>query len=106
MDEPTSGLDSQSAFNIVRFLRKLAAAGQAILCTIHQPNSALFEQFDRLLLLQKGGEVVYQGPIGKDASVMLDYLSRRGADCPEDVNPAEFVLVSAYPHRLTSPSND
>lgn len=28
LDEPTSGLDSQSAFNIVRFLRKLAAAGQ------------------------------------------------------------------------------
>jgi ABC-type multidrug transport system ATPase subunit/ABC-type multidrug transport system permease subunit len=34
LDEPTSGLDSQSAFNIVRFLRKLAAAGQAILCTV------------------------------------------------------------------------
>src|ERR1700727_75164 len=29
LDEPSSGLDSQSAFNIVRFLRKLAGAGQA-----------------------------------------------------------------------------
>lgn len=29
--EPTSGLDGQSAYNIVRFLRKLAGAGQAIL---------------------------------------------------------------------------
>lgn len=28
LDEPTSGLDAQSAFNLVRFLRKLAAAGQ------------------------------------------------------------------------------
>ncbi|KAK4699639.1 hypothetical protein P7C70_g6621, partial [Phenoliferia sp. Uapishka_3] len=37
LDEPTSGLDGQSAFNIVRFLRKLAAAGQAILVTVHQP---------------------------------------------------------------------
>jgi ATP-binding cassette, subfamily G (WHITE), member 2, PDR len=45
LDEPTSGLDGQSAFNVVRFLRKLAAAGQAILCTIHQPNSMLFEHF-------------------------------------------------------------
>lgn len=30
LDEPTSGLDGQSAYNIVRFLRKLAAAGQAM----------------------------------------------------------------------------
>ncbi|KAK5938051.1 ATP-binding cassette transporter snq2 [Knufia obscura] len=92
LDEPTSGLDSQSAFNIVRFLRKLAAAGQAILCTIHQPNSALFENFDRLLLLQKGGECVYFGDVGEGASILLDYFARHGAYCPDDVNPAEFFL--------------
>lgn len=92
LDEPTSGLDSQSAFNIVRFLRKLAAAGQAILCTIHQPNSALFENFDRLLLLQRGGQCVYFGDIGKDAHVLLDYFRRHGADCPSDANPAEWML--------------
>lgn len=92
LDEPTSGLDSQSAFNIVRFLRKLSAAGQAILCTIHQPNSALFENFDRLLLLQRGGECVYFGDVGKDASILREYLERRGAYCPQDVNVAEFML--------------
>ena len=92
LDEPTSGLDSQSAFNIVRFLRKLSAAGQCILCTIHQPNSALFENFDRLLLLQKGGETVYFGDIGKDAHILLDYFRRNGADCPSDANPAEWML--------------
>jgi len=92
LDEPTSGLDSQSAFNIVRFLRKLAAAGQAILCTIHQPNSALFENFDRLLLLQKGGETVYFGDIGKDAHVLLSYFLKHGAECPPDANPAEWML--------------
>lgn len=47
LDEPTSGLDGQSAWNLVRFLRKLADQGQAILCTIHQPSSLLFESFDR-----------------------------------------------------------
>ncbi|KAF2871241.1 ABC-2 type transporter-domain-containing protein [Massariosphaeria phaeospora] len=92
LDEPTSGLDSQSAFNIVRFLRKLAAAGQAILCTIHQPNSALFENFDRLLLLQRGGQCVYFGDIGKDAHVLIDYFHRHGAECPPDANPAEWML--------------
>ncbi|KAK5166499.1 ATP-binding cassette transporter snq2 [Saxophila tyrrhenica] len=92
LDEPTSGLDSQSAFNIVRFLRKLAAAGQAILCTIHQPNASLFENFDRLLLLQKGGETVYFGDIGKDAHVLRKYFSKHGAECPPDANPAEWML--------------
>lgn len=38
LDEPTSGLDGQAAFNIVRFLRKLADVGQAVLVTIHQPS--------------------------------------------------------------------
>ncbi|KAK3945683.1 putative brefeldin a resistance protein [Diplogelasinospora grovesii] len=92
LDEPTSGLDSQSAFNIVRFLKKLAAAGQAILCTIHQPNAALFENFDRLLLLKSGGRCVYFGDIGKDASVLRDYLKRHGAIAKDTDNVAEFML--------------
>ncbi|KAK1759774.1 ABC-2 type transporter-domain-containing protein [Echria macrotheca] len=92
LDEPTSGLDSQSAFNIVRFLKKLAAAGQAIICTIHQPNAALFENFDRLLLLKSGGRCVYFGDIGKDASVLRDYLKRHGAVAKDTDNVAEFML--------------
>ena len=87
-----AGLDSQSAYNIVRFLRKLAQAGQAILCTIHQPNDSLFEQFDRLLLLQRGGRTVYFGEIGTDACVLRDYFKRNGAECPPRHNPAEFML--------------
>ncbi|PKS05034.1 hypothetical protein jhhlp_008400 [Lomentospora prolificans] len=92
LDEPTSGLDSQSAFNIVRFLKKLAAAGQAILCTIHQPNAALFENFDRLLLLQRGGRTVYFGDIGSDAHILREYLKRYGAVAGERDNVAEFML--------------
>ncbi|KAG6024571.1 hypothetical protein E4U41_001739, partial [Claviceps citrina] len=92
LDEPTSGLDSQSAFNIVRFLKKLAAAGQAILCTIHQPNAVLFENFDRLLLLQRGGRTVYFGDIGQDASILRAYLKRHGAEASPTDNVAEFML--------------
>ena len=92
LDEPTSGLDSQSAYNIIRFLRKLAAAGQAILCTIHQPNASLFEQFDRLLLLQSGGQTVYFGEIGEDADILVEYFRKHGAECPPNANPAEWML--------------
>jgi len=92
LDEPTTGLDGQSAYNIVRFLKKLAGAGQAILCTIHQPNAVLFENFDRLLLLQKGGRSVYHGPIGKGSCHLLEYLEQGGAKIAENENPAEAML--------------
>ena len=93
LDEPTSGLDSGAAFNIVRFLRKLADAGQAILCTIHQPSSVLFEYFDELLLLKSGGRVVYHGPLGKDSRNLIDYFEKNGGKkCPPKTNPAEYML--------------
>lgn len=93
LDEPTSGLDSGAAFNIVRFLRKLADAGQAVLCTIHQPSSVLFEHFDELLLLKTGGRVVYHGPLGHDSQDLINYFDRKGAKrCPPDANPAEYML--------------
>jgi ABC-type multidrug transport system ATPase subunit len=92
LDEPTSGLDAQSAWNLVRFLRKLADGGQAILCTIHQPSSLLFESFDRLLLLGKGGNTIYFGDIGEDSDLMREYFTRYGAPCPSNVNPAEYML--------------
>ncbi|KAI0142596.1 ABC-2 type transporter [Hypoxylon sp. NC0597] len=93
LDEPTSGLDSGAAFNIVRFLRKLADAGQAILCTIHQPSAVLFEIFDELILLKSGGRMVYAGELGKDSQTMINYFeSNGGFKCPPDANPAEWML--------------
>ncbi|KJJ34488.1 hypothetical protein AFLA70_519g000610 [Aspergillus flavus AF70] len=92
LDEPTSGLDGQSAFNTVRFLRKLADIGQAILVTIHQPSAQLFSQFDTLLLLAKGGKTVYFGDIGDDGQTIKDYFGRYGAVCPPGTNPAEYMI--------------
>ena len=93
LDEPTSGLDSQSSWAIVQLLKKLAAAGQSILCTIHQPSATLFEQFDRLLLLKKGGQTVYFGDIGENSATVLSYFERNGARrCSTKENPAEYIL--------------
>ncbi|KAJ5533875.1 hypothetical protein N7527_000129 [Penicillium freii] len=92
LDEPTSGLDGQAAFNIVRFLRKLADVGQAVLVTIHQPSASLFAQFDTLLLLAKGGKTVYFGDIGHNGATLKEYFGRNGAPCPQNTNPAEHVI--------------
>lgn len=92
LDEPTSGLDGQAAFNTVRFLRKLASVGQAVLVTIHQPSASLFAQFDTLLLLAKGGKTVYFGEIGEDAKTIKEYFGRYDAACPPSSNPAEHMI--------------
>ena len=95
LDEPTSGLDSQSSWAIIAFLRKLADSGQAVLATIHQPSAILFQEFDRLLFLAKGGKTVYFGDIGKNSETLLNYFESNGADkCGEDANPAEVLSFS------------
>ena len=93
LDEPTSGLDSQSSWTICAFLRKLADRGQAVLATIHQPSALLFQSFDRLLFLAKGGKTVYFGEIGAQSRTLLEYFARNGArPCGESENPAEYIL--------------
>ncbi|VVT50426.1 uncharacterized protein SAPINGB_P002757 [Magnusiomyces paraingens] len=93
LDEPTSGLDSQTAWSIMLLMKKLTNSGQAILCTIHQPSAILFQQFDRLLFLRRGGQTVYYGDIGENASKMISYFERNGGPkCSPDANPAEWML--------------
>jgi ATP-binding cassette subfamily G (WHITE) protein 2 (SNQ2) len=95
LDEPTSGLDSNSAYSIVRFLKKLASAGQAIVCTIHQPSSVLIQQFDMILALNPGGNTFYFGPVGENGNDVIKYFDDRGVKCPPNKNVAEFILETA-----------
>lgn len=93
LDEPSSGLDSQTSWAILDLLEKLANSGQAILCTIHQPSAMLFQRFDRLLFLAKGGRTVYYGEVGDNSHILTKYFERNGAHkCPPDANPAEWML--------------
>lgn len=91
LDEPTSGLDSQTSWAICDLMEKLTKNGQAILCTIHQPSAMLFQRFDRLLFLAKGGRTVYFGEVGENSKILTDYFERNGAPpCTRDANPAEW----------------
>ncbi|KAI1323108.1 ABC-2 type transporter-domain-containing protein [Xylariaceae sp. FL0255] len=104
VDEPTSGLDSQTSWAILDLLEKLTKSGQAILCTIHQPSAMLFQRFDRLLFLAKGGKTVYFGEIGENSKTMTSYFERHGApQCPATANPAEWMLdaIGAAPGSST-----
>ncbi|CAG8274635.1 unnamed protein product [Penicillium salamii] len=93
LDEPTSGLDSQTSWSILDLIETLTNHGQAILCTIHQPSAMLFQRFDRLLFLAKGGRTVYFGQIGENSSILADYFMRNGGHAlSEGENPAEWML--------------
>lgn len=95
LDEPTSGLDSQTAWSIATLIRKLSDSGMAVLCTIHQPSALLFQQFDRVLLLAKGGRTVYFGDLGDECRTLIKYFESRGAPvCEPHVNPAEWMLTA------------
>ncbi|KAF5717135.1 ABC transporter CDR4 [Fusarium mundagurra] len=80
------------AWAIISLLKKLADHGLAILCTIHQPSNIIFQQFDRLLLLAKGGRAVYFGDVGENATALTRYFERHGAVHCRPENPAESML--------------
>jgi ABC-type multidrug transport system ATPase subunit len=64
LDEPTTGLDSRAAQVVIRNIKRVAASGRSIVCTIHQPSTIIFSAFDALLLLQRGGQTVFFGNLG------------------------------------------
>eukprot|EP00667_Euglena_gracilis_P000327 EG_transcript_329 len=75
LDEPTTGLDSLGAHLLLRALHRVRDEMRvAIVCTIHQPSKDLFFKFDRLVLLAKGGHMVYTGNLGPKATTFINYL--------------------------------
>ena len=97
-DEPTSGLDSYLANQVVLSLKKIAASGTTILATIHQPPSATFALFDKLILLAKG-ECAYTG----NRENALEYFENElKQGCPKNFNPADHYLnvLSVDPNRF------
>ncbi|KAL3909226.1 MAG: hypothetical protein SGILL_008169, partial [Bacillariaceae sp.] len=89
-DEPTSGLDSSSAAVVVGALKRASQQGLTVVCTIHQPSRFVFESFDNLLLLRKGGVCVYQGAVAAISSY-IDSIVPALKPAPED-NPADNIL--------------
>jgi len=61
LDEPTSGLSSRDSENILDLLKELALKGKLVFVVIHQPSSDIFKMFDRLLLLDQAGFLIYNG---------------------------------------------
>eukprot|EP00927_Polykrikos_kofoidii_P027600 TRINITY_DN2421_c0_g1_i1.p1 TRINITY_DN2421_c0_g1~~TRINITY_DN2421_c0_g1_i1.p1 ORF type:complete len:626 (+),score=103.86 TRINITY_DN2421_c0_g1_i1:58-1878(+) len=87
LDEPTSGLDAGAAYDLILVLKQLAMLQRSVLLTIHQPSSEIFHQFDQAIFLV-GGQVAY---CGKPSDIRA-HFSTIDKVCPQDYNPADFVM--------------
>lgn len=101
VDEPTSGLSSKDSDNIMDLLKELSLNGKLVFVVIHQPSSNIFKLFDRLLILDVGGYLIYDG-IPLNAIVHFKTYSHHGnaheRECTlcGNVNPENiFNLIDA-----------
>ncbi|XP_019056482.1 PREDICTED: ABC transporter G family member 36-like [Tarenaya hassleriana] len=94
MDEPTSGLDARAAAIVMRAVRNTVDTGRTVVCTIHQPSIDIFEAFDELLLMKRGGQVIYMGPLGRNSHKVVEYFEAVAGvpKIPDKYNPATWML--------------
>jgi ABC-type multidrug transport system ATPase subunit len=98
LDEPTSGLSSRDSENILDLLKELTFKGKLVFVVIHQPSSDIFKMFDRLLILDTGGFLIYNGnPIDS-----IEYFKSKvqaadwnESECPTcgNVNPEQVFNI-------------
>jgi ABC-type multidrug transport system ATPase subunit/ABC-type multidrug transport system permease subunit len=93
-DEPTSGLDARAASIVMRSIQNVARSGRTVICTIHQPSIAVFSMFDDLLLMRRGGSVVFFGELGQGSGNLIRYFEAIPGTkpCPVSYNPATWML--------------
>ena len=59
-DEPTSGLSSKDSEHVIEIIKSMSH-NKIVLVTIHQPSSKIFQMFNKVILLDKGGRLVFFG---------------------------------------------
>ena len=98
VDEPTSGLSSRDSENIMDLLKELTLRGKLIFVVIHQPSSEIFKMFDKLIILDTGGYLIYSGnPV--DAIVYFKKQTQQAnaveSECPQcgNVNPEQIFNI-------------
>nr|XP_020167918.2 ABC transporter G family member 43 [Aegilops tauschii subsp. strangulata] len=99
MDEPTSGLDARAAAIVMRTVQNTVNTGRTVVCTIHQPSIDIFESFDELLLMKRGGRVTYAGKLGRHSNILVKYFEAIPGvpKIEEGYNPATWMLEVTSP---------
>ncbi len=101
IDEPTSGLSSADSLKMVDLLKQQALKGKLVFMNIHQPSSAIFKNFDKLLILDRGGYPIYWGNPVESLSYFKQNLNLVDAEQNEclacgNVNPDDILQLIEY----------
>ncbi|KAK8645856.1 hypothetical protein V6N13_119664 [Hibiscus sabdariffa] len=89
-----AGLDARAAAIVMRTVRNTVDTGRTVVCTIHQPSIDIFEAFDELFLMKRGGQEIYVGPLGHHSKHLIKYFEGiQGVSKIKDgYNPATWML--------------
>ncbi|CAN6573374.1 unnamed protein product [Malus baccata var. baccata] len=85
---------NNSAAIVMRVVRNTVDTGRTVVCTIHQPSIDIFEAFDELLLMKRGGQLIYSGPLGRNSHKVVEYFEAVPGvpKIKEKYNPATWML--------------
>ncbi len=98
VDEPTSGLSSTDSLKVMDLLKFQSLRGKLVMVNIHQPSSDIFKQFDKLIVLDTGGRIVFHGK-PQDSLVFLkkynQLVNAEEGECPScgNLNPEQILDI-------------
>lgn len=99
LDEPTTGLDSLASLKLIRLLKGLLLTDNkfdgkpppmAIVLIVHQPQAELFNLFDRVIVMSKCGQTIYNEQ-SRNVSEILDEIANLTLPNPT-YNVASFLV--------------
>lgn len=98
VDEPTSGLSSMDSEMVMDLLKEQTLKGKLVIVNIHQPSSDIFKMFDQLLIMDKGGYLVYYGnPVDSVVyfKTMSNNVNATEAECYNcgNINPEQVLQI-------------
>lgn len=98
VDEPTSGLSSMDSEMVMDLLKEQTLKGKLVIINIHQPSSDIFKMFDKLLIMDKGGYLVYSGnPVDSVVyfKTMSNHVNALESECYNcgNINPEQVLQI-------------
>lgn len=85
VDEPTSGLSSADSEKVMYLLKQQCLKEKLVFANIHQPSSDIYKLFDRMIVMDQGGRVVFFGNPMEAITYFkheANYINPDESECP------------------------